>query len=411
MDLLEQVEAFLREPSPAPVDSLPELLRVRRALSLVYGELAREPQRAPQAAPIVDALWVEYVRLVRLVGEEALARAVQQPSEPAPAQKSVEPAPPADSDADADVAPSNGTPPATEQEIRAWTATHRVGERASSPNPSSILILHTLLDRVGRPQAGTDLENELDHLDEGLAEDALRDLRQLPADVQRAYLRMVTARLNAVAGSSDAGVLARERVRRLLALMRDYTKQYRPGAVHGLARAHEPKRGSWAADAAALWRELGGDADDSPPTSRRSTAASRRVRDDEGEPDEPSLRTPEPDWPLWPIVRGSSGLMVGGSPRESARERIERTFEMRELVWTADDPRKAQNAEARIAGFGLVLVLIRFVSHPTTEKLAAACAARGVPYVPIEHGYGVATIRHSLEHFLAHRAATAVAAT
>jgi hypothetical protein len=54
-------------------------------------------------------------------------------------------------------------------------------------------------------------------------------------------------------------------------------------------------------------------------------------------------------------------------------------------------------------------VLVRFMSHPTSEKLLHACGARDVPYVPVEHGYGIASIRRSLERFLAPRAAADMA--
>lgn len=101
--------------------------------------------------------------------------------------------------------------------------------------------------------------------------------------------------------------------------------------------------------------------------------------------------------------------MVGGLPREPARERVEGTFQMRELVWSADEPRKAQSAEVRIAagGFDLVLLRTRFASHPTSEKLRLACEAGRVPFVPVEHGYGSGAIRRSLERFLGRTAGVA----
>lgn len=103
--------------------------------------------------------------------------------------------------------------------------------------------------------------------------------------------------------------------------------------------------------------------------------------------------------------------MIGGSPRESARTRVEQAFAMRELVWSADDPRKAQSAEERIeaGGYDLVLVLLRFVSHGTCERLVHACTARQVPCAMIEHGYGVAAIRRALERFLLPRSASSAA--
>jgi hypothetical protein len=132
----------------------------------------------------------------------------------------------------------------------------------------------------------------------------------------------------------------------------------------------------------------------------------RRSPEADSDDEERETPGPEPEWPLWSFVRERTVLQVGGAPRESARVRVERGFAMRELVWSADDPRKAQSAEARImsGGYDLVLVLLRFMSHATNEKLVHACSARGVPYVPVEHGYGIASIRRSLERFLAPRA-------
>jgi hypothetical protein len=204
----------------------------------------------------------------------------------------------------------------------------------------------------------------------------------------------------------------RERVGRLLGIIRDYTREHRPGAVYGLSRDHEPKGGSWAADAHHLWSRLARDDDDAP-ISRSAPVQSRRSADAEDDDDERESPGPEPEWALWPFVRDRTVLMVGGAPRESARVRVERAFAMRELVWSADDPRKAQSAEARITsgGYELVLVLLRFVSHSTNEKLLQACAGRDVAYVPVEHGYGVASLRRSMDRFLAPRAQAEAAAS
>ncbi|MGH7295563.1 MAG: hypothetical protein ACRELB_11545, partial [Polyangiaceae bacterium] len=421
MDPVARAEAFLAAGAPPDADSLSELLEVRRALSLVYHALAEDPSRADGAAALLAELRADYERLTRQVGVEVASRAerasaraavpvASAAAETPPAEAPPEPAPPASRPE----ALPQAKPPASEDAVRAWTATHRVGERASSPRPSSLLVLHGLLDRVGRPGAVAPAE-ELDRLEEGACEEALGDLRQLPNDVQRSYLRMVTARINAVRLGAAGELFVRERARRMLDAIRDYTREYRPGAVHGLARDHEPKRGSWAADGAALWRELGGEEEGestAAPSARPSATGSRRARtspEDAGgasdatdAADASDLRTPEPTWPFWDAVRASTVLMVGGSPREAARERIEKTFQMRELVWIADEPRKAQSAEARIGagGFGLVLVLLRFVSHPTSEKLAAACEGRGVPYAAVEHGYGVRAIQQGIERFL-----------
>jgi len=237
-------------------------------------------------------------------------------------------------------------------------------------------------------------------------------VRLLPNDVQRAYLRLLTARLNALRTAVAGEPLVREKVGRLLGVIRDYTREHRPGAVYGLSRDHEPKGGSWQIDALHLWNRIARDDDEAPVSRSESVRSSRPGVETDADEDERESRAPEPEWPLWPFVRDRVVLMVGGAPRESARARIERTFAMRELVWSPDDPRKAQSAEARIqsGGYDMVLVLLRFVSHATGEKLVHACGANDVPYVPVEHGYGVASIRRSFDRFLAPRALAATGA-
>ncbi|HXN33867.1 MAG TPA: hypothetical protein VN894_18485 [Polyangiaceae bacterium] len=360
--------------------------------------MATHPGRAPAAAGLLAELWSEYERLLRRVGEEVLSRALRQSSRTESAASVPAPAP---------TSPVLVTPPTvSEHDVRQWAARYR--ERPVPAPVSVAVVLHALLDRIGPPPVelgAEERELETDRLEQGTSEDTMREVRLLPNDVQRSYLRLLTARLNAVRAAVGSDLLMRERVGRTLGIIRDYTREHRPGAVYGLSRDHEPKGGSWGADAHHLWNRLARDDDDAP-ISRSAPVQSRRAEPEE-EDEERESPGPEPEWPLWPFVRDRTVLMVGGAPRESARVRVERAFAMRELVWSADDPRKAQSAEARITsgGYDLVLVLLRFMSHATNEKLVQACSARDVPFVPVEHGYGVGSIRRSLERFLAPRAA------
>jgi len=413
VDVFERVHAFLSASNQGEGrDSLPLLLRVREALSSIHAELARDPARAPDAGALLGELSAEYERLLRDVGAEALRRALDVKAEPPPVESQL-PAP-AQPSVNDEPAPS----PASDDEIRSWADRYRSGERASSiqpsPLPAAALVLGGLLDQMGPPPEGAmappERTQELERLQQAVSEDALRALRQVPNDEQRTYLRLVTARLNALREAPDRDVLSRERVRRLLSAIRDYTAEHRPGTVHGLASAHEPKAGSWQADAAHLWRLLAGDEQRPEPRSRPAAAKRRRRLDDELDDEDRGVAHAPPDeWPLWSSVRDRTVLMVGGNPREDARERVQRTFGMRSLEWIADEPRKAQSAEARIAaaGYDLVLVLLRFVSHTTAERLARACNASQVAYAAVEHGYGVAAVRRSLEQFLLPRAAAA----
>jgi hypothetical protein len=397
------MSAFCDEPHESgdadASQSLPELVRIHDSISKLYAALSTHPRRAQAAADLLADLWAEYERLVRRVGEETLARSLRESSVGA-ARATVPLAPP--------TSPVLETrPPVSDNEVRQWAARYR--ERAATPQVSVAVVLHTLLDRVGPPPADLGAEErelETDKLEQGTSEDTLREVRLLPNDVQRSYLRLLTARLNAVRAAVGGDLLMRERVGRLLGIIRDYTREHRPGAVYGLSRDHEPKGGTWAADAHHLWNRLARDDDDAP-ISRSAPVQSRRTLEPEEDDEERESPGPEPEWPLWRFVRDRTALMVGGAPRESARVRVERAFAMRELVWSADDPRKAQSAEARITsgGYDLVLVLLRFVSHATNEKLLQACGARDVAYVPVEHGYGVASIRRSMERFLGPRMA------
>ncbi len=113
----------------------------------------------------------------------------------------------------------------------------------------------------------------------------------------------------------------------------------------------------------------------------------------------PTTGTPEAEVP---DTRNAVVLMVGGEPREHARVRLERSLELRELEWIADDPRKVDAAVDRITSrrYNMVLVLNRFVSHPSSERLRAAAAGNGVLWACVERGYGVNAVRQSLRRFL-----------
>ncbi len=103
-----------------------------------------------------------------------------------------------------------------------------------------------------------------------------------------------------------------------------------------------------------------------------------------------------------PETRDAVVLMVGGEPREHARVRLERSLELQELEWIADDPRKVDAAVDRITSrrYTMVLVLNRFVSHPSSERLRAAATGNGVLWACVERGYGVNAVRQSLRRFL-----------
>jgi hypothetical protein len=261
VDLPARVSAFLderRDDDADASDSLPDLVRIRVAMASLYRGLALRPGRVPAARGLLEDLWSEYDRLLRRVGEEALARALRQSAEDANLP------PPASGPQ----VPSIGDSGAGDDDAQR----HR--ERAGAPRVSPSVVLYALLDRVGPPPADALPERraeqrafEVDRLEEGTSEEAMRELRLLPNEVQRVYLRLLTARLNAVRASAGVDALMRERVGRSLGIIRDYTREHRPGAVYGLSRDHEPKGGTWEGDSHHLWHRLTRD-DDAPVSSR-----------------------------------------------------------------------------------------------------------------------------------------------
>ena len=257
-----RVSAFLDEwrDDADVADSLPQLVRVHVAMASLYRGLASNPGRAASARALLEDLSLEYDRLLRRVGEEVLARAMRRSSD------ALTLAPP--------------------------SSRVRDGAPAGAAEPG---VLLALLDRVGPPPMELNAEQravEVDRLRDAVSDEAMRDLRLLSNDVQRTYLRFVTARLNAARGSTSLDAALRDRVGRLLGIIRDYTREHRPGAVYGLSRDHEPKGGSWEADAHYLWHRLL-PSDDEAPVSRRG-----RVREaDRSGDDEEDDREPPPSEP------------------------------------------------------------------------------------------------------------------
>lgn len=317
VDLLDRIAAFLAaEAAIPPTDSLPALVSVRAALSQVYGALAREPDRAPQASALLAELTAEYERLLRQVGAEALASALSGETlgagDAAPKASEPDPEPVASSTT---LAEQVAVPePVSAEALQQWAEQYRSRDRPQSPSPA--LVLHAMVERLGplpeRLDIGVERGLEIERLDDALSGEALGELRQLPSDAQRAYLRLVTARLNAIREVAAADVFTRERASRLLGTIRDYTREHRPGAVYGLASAHEPRSGSWQDEAAHLWHRIAGEALRERVLRSPAGPAHRRSQDeqDEGDGEAALARAPEPDWSLWPVVRGKRALMT-----------------------------------------------------------------------------------------------------
>lgn len=137
---------------------------------------------------------------------------------------------------------------------------------------------------------------------------------------------------------------------------------------------------------------------------RRLRRAIRDARAPEADPDDaPTPDLPE-DWAWWHWTRGRKAVMVGGVPREHARERLERAFAFEELTWVSTEHarRGLQNLAERVRGGSadMLIMLGRFIGHDADRILLPAARDAGTAWVHVDHGYGVNRVRYAIERFL-----------
>lgn len=289
-----------------------------------------------------------------------------------------------------------------------------------------------------------------------------------PTDVQRTLIGLCAARLRNL---QDERRLIDARIDRGFSALTGYSKRERPGAVHGLARGHMPRRESWGDDAEAWWERLvailpepaapaaaegvllgkietlAGEVEKAPAAAADAVKSQllraikdalqagiparhpklinlatpyltylqppefRALRraivdhqaDAEEEVNEETAQVPV-DWKWWSRVRGRKALLVGGSPRETARLRLEQAFVFDSLEWEPTEFRRnsLQSVKARVLGgkIDLVIILGRFVGHDADDIILPAAREAGVDWVHVDHGYGVVRIRRAIERFL-----------
>lgn len=137
---------------------------------------------------------------------------------------------------------------------------------------------------------------------------------------------------------------------------------------------------------------------------RKAVRAAATVDTPVPDSEPPGVVLPE-DWPFWSVTRGKVGVIVGGDPREAARERIHQAFDFNTLAWESADIRGVQRLAERVHGGGIdvVLLLARFISHKATDVLVPALREANIPWAMVRRGYGVVAIQQALERYLAER--------
>jgi hypothetical protein len=90
------------------------------------------------------------------------------------------------------------------------------------------------------------------------------------------------------------------------------------------------------------------------------------------------------------LLRGRALLVIGGTPRPEHADRLQRAFELGELVWpeTSEHNPNIAVLEPYVARpeVAVVLLLIRWIRHAMNE-IAGVCTRHGKPLVRVPGGY------------------------
>ena len=110
------------------------------------------------------------------------------------------------------------------------------------------------------------------------------------------------------------------------------------------------------------------------------------------------------EWGWWGFTRGRRALVIGGDPREPSRLRLERAFGFESLEWVGAEFKRNNllgvRERVRAGRTDLVILLSRFTGHDADQIIIPACREMSVPFVCVQHGYGVVRVKHAIERFL-----------
>jgi hypothetical protein len=182
------------------------------------------------------------------------------------------------------------------------------------------------------------------------------------------------------------------RLKKIRAVYPEWARTYVPGHINGLQLKHTPIDDSWASDADDHWLALVAVVGREIPTARKNPPT-RKKKERAVVEEEPSLV--EADWPLLPITRGKTALIVGGAPKEPNRDRLETYLRLATLEWPlVDGPRKVEAVAQRIAkgAYDLVIVVQMLIGHPEAERILDAAKASRTRWAMAD-GYGATAVR------------------
>lgn len=348
----------------------------------------------------------------------------------------------------------------------AWSRLAPPRPREEAEGASLPDLLRSLLASLGELPSPENYraDDEMAHLHSFTEAEAVERWAELPRPTQRALVATVAARARLLQDHLNQDPVP-EALDRVFSALTGFSKRAQPGFVFGLMRGHSPQHGeTWRADAEHWARALhGGATEEAAGNPERCLAelAELSAQPEPGEPfveavlaalnagveaDDPRLiravlghaellkkharfkklrraaREAEEqdaacaaelsaptalalptDWPFHSFVRGKRAAIIGGDPREEARQRLQAAFGFSELEWVGTEHGRGVQAVAAAVQGGsvdLVILLRRFIGHDVDRIVPPACKAAGVPWVSVERGYGFTQLRLAMERFL-----------
>lgn len=311
------------------------------------------------------------------------------------------------------------------------------------------------------------VRDELRKLADNTTPQALALWLDFPKDVQRALVGMAVARARHVQDEISPAlhpITIDQELDRFFSGMTAFSKREQPGFVFGLRRHHHPVAERWEEDSNRWWAELanrlpepitpnperalnalyetieakGGDEEivqralevldagvtpEDPRFVRAMIAHQDKLRkhtrfkrlrkairdlvtedeavDAESASDDSAL--PD-DWPFRKRLADLRAAIVGGEPRDPARQRVQDAFGFSNVEWINTE--SSANIQALASGIrggkiDFVIVLRRFICQDVDRVGLSAARAADVPWISVERSYGVQQIRAAIERYLA----------
>ncbi len=138
----------------------------------------------------------------------------------------------------------------------------------------------------------------------------------------------------------------------------------------------------------------------------RFRALRKAIRDQQAP--EPGIESeliygPPKDWRYWGVVKGKNAIMIGGTPKENARARIQDSLTFADLNWIWIGQMKQVETvcqRIRAGSIDMVILLQSFCPHSAANKVADACKSTGTMLLPVERGYGITQIQRAVEEHI-----------